>query len=76
MKTLAIVGILNVHKQTVIHMIYFVNMMINDVRATLGVSKIYFQREIVTQWKLNMNRDCREHLVRMWKLARTRKSKI
>ena len=49
MKTLVIKGILNVHKQIVIHMICFVNMVLNAVRATLGVSKVYYPRKIVTQ---------------------------
>ena len=47
-KTLVIKGILKVHKQIVIHMICFVNMVLNAVRATLGVSKVYYPREIVT----------------------------
>ena len=59
MNTLVIAGILNVHKQIVIHMIYFVTMMLNAVPATLGVSVVYSLHEIVTQCKLDMNKDCK-----------------
>ena len=61
MKTLVITGILNVHKQIVIHMVCFVTMILNNVPATLGVSKVYSPREIVTQQKLDMNKDCKVH---------------
>ena len=57
MKTLVIASILNVHKQIVICMIYVVTMMLNAVPATLGVSEVYSSREIVTQRKINMNKD-------------------
>ena len=59
MKTLVIAGILNIHKQIMIHMVYFVTIMLNAVPATLGVSKIYSLCEIVTQRKLDMNKDCK-----------------
>ena len=36
-------------------------MMLNAVPATLGFSKVYSRNEIVTQRKLNMNKDCRVH---------------
>ena len=40
---------------------FFVTMMLNAVPATLGFSKVYSRNEIVTQRKLNMNKDCRVH---------------
>ena len=40
-------------------MIYFVTVMLNDVPDTLGVSEVYSPRKIVTQSKLDMNKDCK-----------------
>ena len=40
MKTLVITGILNIHKQIVIHMIYFVTMILNAVPDTICVSEV------------------------------------
>ena len=59
MKTLVIAGILNFHKHIVIRVVYFVTMMLNAVPATLGVSVVYYLHEIVTQCKLDMNKDCK-----------------
>ena len=44
-------------------MIYFVTMMLNAVPATLGVSEVYYLRDIVTQWKLDMDKDCKVRFV-------------
>ena len=57
MKTLVIAGILNVHNQIVIHMIYFVTMTLNAVPDTLGVSEIYSPRDILTQRRHDMDKD-------------------
>ena len=59
MKTLVIAGILNFHKHIVIRVVYFVTMMLNAVPATLGFSKVYSPREIVTQRKIDTNKDCK-----------------
>ena len=58
-KSLSITGIKLLHKQVVIHMCYFVTMVVNAVPANLGVSQVYSPREIVTQRKLDMKKDCK-----------------
>ena len=55
MKTLVIAGIINVHKQILIRMI-FLTMMLNAVHATIGVYEVYSPREIVTHQRLDMNK--------------------
>ena len=53
------VGIHYLHKQIVIRLVYFVTMCINSVPTTLGVSRKYSPREIVTQNKFDFALDCR-----------------
>ena len=57
MKTLVVAGILRVHKQIMIHIIYFVTIMLNSLPATLVFSYLNYPHEIVTQQKLDMNKD-------------------
>ena len=41
------------HKQIVIHLVYFCIMMVNAVPAEKGISNRFAPCEIVTEWRLN-----------------------
>ena len=46
-------------KQIVIHMVYFVCMMVNAVPAAEGISQVFSPREIATQRKFDFKKDCK-----------------
>ena len=56
---LRVAGFQYLHKWIVVHCLYFVVMMINAVPAEGGISTVLSPREIVTQRKLDMEKDCR-----------------
>ena len=45
--------------QIVIHMVYFVCMMVNAVPTTEGISQVFSPREIVTQRRFDFKKDCK-----------------
>ena len=51
-KALSAANIRYLHKQVMIHTVYYVTTFVNAIPANLGVSSIYSLREIVTQRKL------------------------
>jgi hypothetical protein len=46
-------------KQIVIHLVYFVCMMVNAIPAAEGISQLLSPREIVTQRKIDFRKDCK-----------------
>ena len=56
---LRVAGFKYLHRLIVVHCLYFAMMMINAVPADGGISETYSPREIVTERKLNMKKDCR-----------------
>ena len=51
-------GVCYLHEQIVIRMVYYVTTFVNAIPATLGDSAAYYPHEIVTQFKLDIARDC------------------
>ena len=46
-------------KQIVIHMVYFICMMVNAVPAAEGISQVFSPRKIVAQRKFDFKKDCK-----------------
>ena len=68
---LRVAGFKYLHRLIVVHCLYFVTMMINEVPAYGGISEKYSPREIVTGRKLDMKKTAGRYLVPMSKLLRT-----